>query len=105
VLAHQQARSEDAVALIERSLELEPERADWYSNLGIVLQDRLRLDKVIAAYGGARTDPITPTPTTTPAWCSDEREGRRGGGRVSSCHPHRPPRGRVQQPRRPAERS
>ncbi len=50
VLAHQQERSEQAVALIERSLELEPERADWYSNLGIVLQDRLRLDEAIAAY-------------------------------------------------------
>jgi predicted TPR repeat methyltransferase len=50
VLAHQQARSDEAVALIERSLELEPERADWYSNLGIVLQDRLRLDEAIAAY-------------------------------------------------------
>ena len=50
VLAHQRARSEEAVALIERSLELEPERADWHSNLGIVLQDRLRLDDAIAAY-------------------------------------------------------
>jgi predicted TPR repeat methyltransferase len=53
VLAHQQARSEQAVALIERSLELEPERADWYSNLGIVLQDRLKLEEAIAAYGHA----------------------------------------------------
>jgi predicted TPR repeat methyltransferase len=50
VLAHQQARTEEALALIERSLELEPERADWHSNLGIVLQDRLRLDDAIAAY-------------------------------------------------------
>ena len=50
VLAHQQARSEQAVALIERSLELEPDRADWHSNLGIVLQDRLRLDDAIVAY-------------------------------------------------------
>jgi predicted TPR repeat methyltransferase len=50
VLAHQQARTDEAVALIERSLELEPERADWHSNLGIVLQDRLKLDDAIAAY-------------------------------------------------------
>ena len=50
VLAHQQARSDEAVALIERSLELEPDRADWHSNLGIVLQDRLRLDEAIVAY-------------------------------------------------------
>jgi predicted TPR repeat methyltransferase len=53
VLAHQRGRTEDAVALIERSLELEPERADWYSNLGIVLQDQLRLDDAIAAYRSA----------------------------------------------------
>jgi len=50
VLAHQRGRSDDAVALIERSLELEPERADWCSNLGIVLQDRLRLAEATAAY-------------------------------------------------------
>jgi predicted TPR repeat methyltransferase len=50
VLAHQRGRTEDAVALIERSLELQPERADWYSNLGIVQQERLRLDDAIAAY-------------------------------------------------------
>jgi predicted TPR repeat methyltransferase len=50
VLAHQRGRSEDAAALIERSLELEPERADWHSNLGIVQQDRLRLDDAAAAF-------------------------------------------------------
>ena len=50
VLAHQQARSERAVALIERSIEVEPGRADWHSNLGIVLQDRLDLDGAIGAY-------------------------------------------------------
>lgn len=49
VLAHQEGRSEQAVALIERSLELEPGRADWHSNLAIVLRDRLKLDKAIAA--------------------------------------------------------
>jgi predicted TPR repeat methyltransferase len=50
VLAHQQGRSDEAVALIERSLELEPARADWHGNLGIVLQDRLELDEAIGAY-------------------------------------------------------
>jgi predicted TPR repeat methyltransferase len=49
VLAHQEGRSEDAVALIQRSVELEPDRADWHSNLSIVLRDRLRLDEAIAA--------------------------------------------------------
>jgi predicted TPR repeat methyltransferase len=50
VLAHQQERGDEAVALIERSLELEPDQPDWHSNLGIVLQERLRLDEAIAAY-------------------------------------------------------
>jgi predicted TPR repeat methyltransferase len=49
VLAHQEGRSELAVDLIERSLQLEPHRADWHSNLAIVLRDRLELDKAIAA--------------------------------------------------------
>ena len=49
VLAHQEGRSEQAVALIQRSLELEPRRADWHSNLAIVLRDRLQLDEAIAA--------------------------------------------------------
>jgi predicted TPR repeat methyltransferase len=50
VLAHQQGRSDEAVALIGRSLELEPGRADWHSNLGIVRQEQLDLDGAIAAY-------------------------------------------------------
>jgi predicted TPR repeat methyltransferase len=49
VLAHQEGRSDDAVALIERSVALEPNRADWHSNLAIVLRDRLRLDEAVAA--------------------------------------------------------
>jgi predicted TPR repeat methyltransferase len=49
VLAHQEGRSEEAVALIQRSLELEPDRADWHSNLAIVLRDRLDLDGASAA--------------------------------------------------------
>jgi len=50
VLAHQQGRSDDAVALIERSLALRPDQADWYSNLGIVHQSDGRLDRAIDAY-------------------------------------------------------
>jgi predicted TPR repeat methyltransferase len=50
VLAHQQGRSEQAIALIEKSLELEPNRADWYSNLGIVLRDRMKLDEAVVAF-------------------------------------------------------
>ena len=48
-LAHQQER-DDAVALIARSLELEPDRPDWHSNHGVVLQDHLRLEEATAAY-------------------------------------------------------
>lgn len=49
VLAQQEGRSDEALALIERSLQLEPYRADWYSNLAIVLRDRLELDAAVAA--------------------------------------------------------
>ena len=36
--------------IYSRILELEPDQADWYSNLGIVLQDRLELDEAIVAF-------------------------------------------------------
>ena len=50
VLAHQQGRNGEALALIERSLALVPDQADWYSNLGIVLQSGDRLDRAIDSY-------------------------------------------------------
>ena len=50
LLAHQQGRNEEALALIERSIALVPDQADWYSNLGIVLQSDQRLDSAIASY-------------------------------------------------------
>ena len=50
VLAHQQGRHDEAVALIERSLLVVPNRADCYSNLGIVFQSTGRLDQAIEAY-------------------------------------------------------
>ena len=50
VLAHQQGRSDEAVALIERSLVLAPDRADCYNNLGIVFQSTGRMEKAIDAY-------------------------------------------------------
>src|SRR5215831_11968244 len=50
VLAHQQGRNGEALALIERSLALVPDQADWYSNLGIVLQSDDRLDRAIESY-------------------------------------------------------
>ena len=50
VLAHQQGRSEEAIALIERSLELQSDQADWYSNLGIVYKATQQFEKAITAY-------------------------------------------------------
>jgi len=50
VLAHQLGRNDEALGLIERSLALGSDQADWYSNLGIVLQSQGRLDRAIDAY-------------------------------------------------------
>ena len=50
VLAHQQGRHEEAIALIQRSLALESGQADWYSNLGIVYKAVQQFDQAIAAY-------------------------------------------------------
>ena len=50
VLAHQQGRNDEALALIERSLALAPDQADWCSNRGIVLQSDGRLDPAIDSY-------------------------------------------------------
>ena len=49
VLAHQQG-NEEALKLIERSVALVPDQADWHSNLGIVLQTIDRLDPAICSY-------------------------------------------------------
>jgi predicted TPR repeat methyltransferase len=53
VLAHQQGRSDDAVALIEKSLEVAPDRADCFSNLGIIFQEQGKIDEAISAYRSA----------------------------------------------------
>ena len=50
VLAHENGRSEEALALIERSIALAPGQPDWYSNLGVVRQARGDLEGAIAAY-------------------------------------------------------
>jgi predicted TPR repeat methyltransferase len=50
VLAHQRGQNGEALALIERSLMLEPDRADWHSNLGNILKGLGRLDEAAAAY-------------------------------------------------------
>jgi len=50
VLAHQQGRNDEALALIERSIALVPNQADWCSNLGIVFQSGNRLTSAIDSY-------------------------------------------------------
>jgi predicted TPR repeat methyltransferase len=50
VLAHQEGRGDEAIALVETSLALEPDRADYYSNFGILLQSAGRLEAAIDAY-------------------------------------------------------
>jgi predicted TPR repeat methyltransferase len=50
VLAHQQGRTDEAIALLEKSLTLAPEQADGYSNLGIVLQAAGKLELAVATY-------------------------------------------------------
>jgi predicted TPR repeat methyltransferase len=53
VLAHQLGKSEDAAALIRRSLALGGHQAGWHNNLGKVLQEAGRLDEAIEAYRSA----------------------------------------------------
>ena len=53
VLAQQQGRLDDAVALIERSLKLKPGQADWHSNLAIVQLSRGDAAQALAALGRA----------------------------------------------------
>ena len=50
VLAHQHGRSDEAIALIERSLASVPDQADWYSNLGIIFQSGGQLEAAMDAY-------------------------------------------------------
>jgi predicted TPR repeat methyltransferase len=45
-----QGRNEEAVAIIERSLTPADDRADYYSNLGIIFQSTGRLDQASDAY-------------------------------------------------------
>ena len=61
VLAHQQGRGDEALALIKQSLALVPDQADWYSNLGIIFQENGQLEAAIDAYQRAiAIDPSHP---------------------------------------------
>jgi predicted TPR repeat methyltransferase len=50
VLAHQQGRSDEGLALVERSLRIDEAQADAHSNRGIILKVLGRLDEAAAAY-------------------------------------------------------
>ena len=108
VLAHQQGRNDEALALIERSLALAPDQADWCSNLGIVLQSDGRLDAAIAvvpARDRHRSGPRQRSQQSGRAAAGD-RTADRGGSRVSRSHPagsrtHR----RLHQPGHSAQRA
>jgi predicted TPR repeat methyltransferase len=50
VLAHQQGRHDEGLALMTQSLALAPGQADWHSNLGIALKTQGRVDDAIVAF-------------------------------------------------------
>lgn len=50
VLAHENGRSQEALSLIERSIELSPGQADWHCNLGVVRQALDDVDGAVDAY-------------------------------------------------------
>jgi len=50
LLAHQRNEPAEALARMRRSLELEPGRADWHSNVGVVLKGEGRIDEAAEAF-------------------------------------------------------
>jgi predicted TPR repeat methyltransferase len=50
LLVHQQGRHDEALTRIQRSLALEPDHADWHSNLGIVLKAQGQIDEAAEAF-------------------------------------------------------
>jgi predicted TPR repeat methyltransferase len=50
VLAHQRGDNEQALALMRESLERSPHQADWYSNIGIVLQANSQFEAAMEAF-------------------------------------------------------
>src|SRR5690348_14733413 len=50
ILAHKRGDNAEALALIGRSLERMPDQPDWYSNLGIVLQNNGQFEAAMVAF-------------------------------------------------------
>ncbi|MGC4085929.1 MAG: type VI secretion system tip protein TssI/VgrG [Vicinamibacterales bacterium] len=82
VLLHQIGQPSEALARIERSLELVPDVAAWHNNYGLVLQETGRLDDAIAEYRKA----IALDPEHANAYNNMgvllRAQGRTGGGRT-----------------------
>jgi predicted TPR repeat methyltransferase len=50
VVAHQRGRTDEGIAMLQRSLELAPDQPDCYSNLGIIYAATHRVEAAIGAY-------------------------------------------------------
>ncbi len=79
ILAHQLGRGNDGIALIEKSLSIVPDSADWYNNLGIVLQESNHLDE--SHRGVSPRDCAQSEPCQCPQqpWCLAAGDGQTGG--------------------------
>jgi tetratricopeptide (TPR) repeat protein len=53
MIAYQTGQHDRAIELIDRAIEIDPANAAFYSNRGILLQERLRTDAAIASYDQA----------------------------------------------------
>ena len=106
VLAHQQGRNDEALALIERSLALAPDQADWCSNRGIVLQSdgtAGACDRLLPACDRPRSRPRQ-RPQQSGCVVAGDRTAGRSGSRVSRSHPPEPRTyRRLHQPRHSAQ--
>ena len=91
VLAHQQGRNDEALALIERSIALVPDQADWCSNLGIVFQSDNRLDAAIDSVPACARHQSEPRerPQQSGGVVAGDRTADRSGSRISRSHPTR----------------
>jgi len=50
VIAHQSGKSDIAIGLISRAIQINPEQASFYSNLGNALMEEGRLDEAVECY-------------------------------------------------------
>ena len=106
LLAHQQGRADEAVALMEQSLALAPNQADWHSNYAIVLQSKGRFDDAIVEYRTRDLDrPTSCQRAQQPRRsAARNRQDRRSRSRLPNGHPTGArPCGRLHKPRDPSQ--